>query len=269
MNKGYDYDYGDLLEAYGRLGVGPGKLIYVASDLTRLMRYAKPGREAVLDAHLTAFRELLGPGGTIFVPTATANLCNTTVVFDPAATPSQDMGVFSEYVRTRKCAVRSIHPFWSVAGIGPHAQEILGSVPRHAYGYGSVWQKFVDLDILGINIGKSPHFSISVIHYIETVIGVPYRYTKEFIHPVLRDGKVSREPFYLSVVYRDCDILRNKNVKIFENFKKFGSLNEVKIGRGHAWSFSHAEFFRVTTKLFLSDIYCWLDRPPTVRPYQK
>lgn len=269
ITKGYDYDFGNLLESYSKLGVGKGKLIYVASDLTKLMQYEKTERGAVLKAHLDAFRELLGPEGTLFVPTATTYLCNTDTVFDPATTPSKGMGVFSEYVRTREGAVRSFHPFWSVTGIGPRAHDILADVSRHAYGYGSLWQKFVESDVLGINVGKPPRLSIPVIHHIETVVGVPYRYTKEFIHPVLRDRKISREPFYLSVLYRECDIVRNKNVEIFSHFKKSGTLNEVEIGRGHAWSFSYTEFFRVTTQLFLRNPYCWLGRPPSIRPYQK
>ena len=268
MAPGYDYDFDDLIRAYSELGVSRGKVIYVGSDLTRLMRYAKPGREDTLVAHLAAFRELLGPEGTIFVPASSINLCNTDIVFDPDSTPSWNVGIFSEYVRTRENAVRSFHPFWSLAGIGPHAQEVLGSVSRHAYAHGSVWQKFVDMDGLNISIGIPPRFMVSAILHIQTIMGVPYRYTKEFIHPVMRQGKLCREPFYMSVVYRDCDIARNGNEKIIEHFDKLGTLNSTNIGRGRAWSFSHAEFFRITTELFNSDIYCWLDQPPTTRPYQ-
>lgn len=266
----YDYDYADLLEAYSELGVGPGKLVYVGSDLTRLMRYAEPGREPLLDAHLRAFRELLGPTGTLFVPTASLNLCNTDTVFDPAETPSSDMGVFAEHVRTRPGAVRSFHPFWSVAGIGPAAAEMLADVPRHAYGWGSVWQRFVQHDVLSVNIGKSPHFSISVIHHIEQVAGVPYRYTKEFIHPVLRDGGISSEPFYLFVLYRGMDAVRDRNRRIFDHFGRHGVMKEVSIGaRGKGWSFSHQEFFDVTTRLLQDDIFAWLEQPPTDKPYRR
>src|SRR5436190_22732677 len=95
----YDYDFDDLLAAYSALGVAQGKLIFVTSNLTRLMRYADPRREMVLDGHLRALRDLLGPSGTLFVPTASLNLCNTDIVFDPSNTPSCDMGVFSEHVR--------------------------------------------------------------------------------------------------------------------------------------------------------------------------
>lgn len=269
MIRKYNYDFNDLLTAYSKLGVGPGKLVYVGSDLTRLMQYAEPGRSATLSAHLNAIQDLIGPEGTVFVPTASTSLCNTNIVFDPAVTPSNDMGVFSEFVRTQKNAYRSFHPFWSVTGIGARAKELLSDVSRHAYGYGSIWQKFVDNDALSLNIGKHPQYSVSVIHHIETIIGVPYRYTKEFIQPVMRNGLLSYEPFYLSVIYRDCDALRDQNRKIFANFEKHGTLNKEPIGkRGFAWSFSYAEFFKVTTDLLLKDIYSWLEQPPNIRPYQ-
>ncbi len=264
----YDYDYDDLLHAYAALGVTKGSEVYVGSDLTRLMQYAIPGRDEVLEAHFRALTELLGPTGTLFVPTASLNLCNTDRPFDPYNTPSSGMGMFSEYVRRQPGAIRSFHPFWSLSGIGPAAKDVLNDVSRHAYGLGSVFHRFVERDVLGITIGISPQSSISVIHFIETVMGVPYRYTKEFIHPVFRDGTIVKEPFYLSVLYKDCDIVRGRNRKIFENFSAHGTLNTAPIGRGAAWSFSHREFFSITTKLFRQDIYAWLDHPPLRRPYQ-
>jgi aminoglycoside 3-N-acetyltransferase len=268
FTAGYDYSYDDLLSAYSQLGVSPGRMIYVGADLTRLMRYEEPGRESLLAAHLRALRELLGPSGTVFVPTASLNLCNTDIVFDVQTTESSNMGLFAEYVRKRPDAIRSFHPFWSVAGIGPAATDLLNEVPRHSYGWGSVFQRFVEHDVLGVNIGKSPHFSISVIHHIETVVGVPYRYTKEFIHPVRRGGEIKREPFYLSVLYRDSDIVRDQNRKIFDNHARHGALKEVELGRGKAWSFSHAAFFKTTADFLSRDVYGWLDHPPARRPYQ-
>jgi aminoglycoside 3-N-acetyltransferase len=42
--------------------------------------------------------------------------------FDPARTPSQGMGTFAEYLRTRPSAVRSRHPQASFAAVGPRAR---------------------------------------------------------------------------------------------------------------------------------------------------
>jgi aminoglycoside 3-N-acetyltransferase len=265
----FDYDRDDLLDAYSKLGLSSGRMVYVGSDLVKLLRYRVPGKDAMLAAHLDVMRELLGPRGTLFVPTASLNLCNTDIPFDPAVTPSSDMGIFSEYVRCQCDAIRSFHPFWSVTGIGPRAAELLNSVSRHAYGHGSIWQKFVELDVLALTIGTHPRFSVSVIHYIEAIVGVPYRYTKEFLHPVIRAKQKTVEPFYLSVLYRDCDIIRDKNRKIFGHFERVGNLRREPVGRrGYAWSFSQAEFFKVISRLMLEDIYCWLERPPVTTPYR-
>lgn len=264
-----DYTYQDLLTAYAALGVRRGGLVFVTSDLSRLMRYEEPGPAALLDAHLRAFRELLGDEGTLFVPTSSLDLCNTDIAFDPATTPSFQMGAFSEHVRTRAAAVRSFHPFWSVAGLGPAAKPMLEGISRHAYGWNSVFQRFVEADVLAVAIGKHPRFAVPVVHHVETVAGVPYRYNKEFNHPVRRDGQVVREPFYLSVLRLDCDIVRDGNRTIFAHFTATnGPMREAVIGRGRAWSYQHKAFFDVTARLLSDNPYAWLERPPNLRPWQ-
>ena len=237
--------------------------------MARLMRFEEPERQAVLEAHLRAFRQLLGPEGTLFVPTASLNLCNTEAVFDKTTTPSSDMGIFSEYVRMQPGAIRSLHPFWSVAGLGPAAPLVLEKISRHAYGWGSVFHRFVEADVLAINVGKPPAHAIPVVHHVETVIGVPYRYTKEFLHLVRCEGEVRREPFYLSVLYRDVEFARDRNRKIMARFEETGGLHRVTVGRGNAWSFSHRSFFESATALMRDDIYAWLESPPAERPFQR
>jgi hypothetical protein len=56
---------------------------------------------------------------------------------------------------------------------------------------------------------------------------------------------------------------------MMDYFAANGSLREAPIGRGRAWPFSHREFFDVVMRLFERDIYCWLEGPPTRRPYQR
>jgi aminoglycoside 3-N-acetyltransferase len=68
-------------------------------------------------------------------------------------------------------------------------------------------------------------------------MGVPYRYTKEFIHPVIRDGKVVEEPFYMHVWYRECDIQRDVIVKIFKRYLSEYTVKTEKVGRGEIYSF--------------------------------
>ena len=73
-----------------------------------------------------------------------------------------------------------------------------------------------------ISIGKHPRDTTSVIHHVEMLMGFPYRYIKEFIHPVLLEGKVVKEPFYMNVRYYECNAVRTLDRLIFPHFYKCG-----------------------------------------------
>lgn len=263
----FDYSFDDIVRTYSALGVETGITVFVTGDLGRFGRYEIADKHAIAPDHYRALRELLGPEGTLIVPTASTNLCSSDIPYDPATTPSHNMGVLPEYVRTLPGSLRSFHPFWSLVANGPAAQEIVGNVSRHAYGWGSVWQRMVDKNILCLHLGKHPRLTTTLVHHAETVSGVPYRYSKEFIHPVMREGKVCHEAFYLSVLYRECDIVRDKNKKIFSHFENEHVLKNEKLGRSSAYSFYARDFVTSTCELMVKDIYCWLEVEPKNKPY--
>jgi aminoglycoside 3-N-acetyltransferase len=269
MSQPFDYDRAALVRAYRDVGVTPGRVVYVTGNLGRLRRYENNDKTAIIAAHYEVLRELLGNEGTLIVPTPTLALCNTDVLFDPATTASQGVGPLAEYVRMCPDAIRSFHPFWSHAGIGSRAGELLSNVSRHAYGMGSAWSRMVAADCLGIHIGTHPRFSVSVVHHLEMVTGVPYRYTKEFVHPVLRDGKVSREPFYLSVIYNGLAIERDRNRRIMSHYQERRPLAYQPLGATGIWALPFRAFFEITCDLMSANPYVWLTEPPVNRPYQE
>ncbi|MDP6785649.1 MAG: AAC(3) family N-acetyltransferase [Rhodospirillales bacterium] len=263
------YTYAELLEAYEALGVSTGRTVYVTSDLTRLRQFEDKGKKAVLEAHHRALRFLIGDTGTIVVPTGTINLCNTDTVFDVDQTPSYQVGVFSEYLRQMPDARRSFHPFVSYAAIGPNAERIVNNVSRHAFGPETPEARMVDLDTLSVSVGLYPRYSCSTLHQVEQVMTVPYRYVKEYIHPVVRDGKVVHEPFYQYVWYRDADIERNYGKWIFPRFAEDHDVRRIEVGRGRIYSYSMREFVSAASRMMLEDPYIWCETPPTVRPWQE
>ncbi len=260
---------GRLVDRYRALGVERGRVVYVAADFGPMRESARDDRAALLGDHLAALRELVGPDGTIVVPTASTNLCNTTTVFDPDTTPSHQMGAFAEFVRLQPDARRSFHPFWSVSALGGGAGALVDDVSRHAFGVGSVWSRLVEAGALALHVGVHPRLSISVIHHIELVTGVPYRYTKEFMHPVKRGDKVSVEPFYHFVCYLDADIRRDGNRRIYDHYAATGGVRTAAEARGTIWSFPLRDFYDATRALLARDLYAWVEREPAVRPYQR
>jgi aminoglycoside 3-N-acetyltransferase len=210
---------------------------------------------------------LLGEKGTLVVPTHSFSLCNTDVPFSVSETPSET-GPFTEFVRTQNGAVRQYHAFSSRVAVGYNAQQICGDCSLHAYGFETPFQRMTDADGLFVSMGMPASSSVSLVHQAEFLMGVPYRYTKEFVHPVIYNGTVVPAIFYLYVTYRDVDIKRDNNRRIFGHFSERYKLHEGRLGLTSIQSFSMREFMNSTTRLMRSDIYSWLSRQPKRRPYR-
>jgi aminoglycoside 3-N-acetyltransferase len=132
-------DFSGLAADLRKLGVRPGRHLLVHSSLSSLGP-VEGGPQAVLDA----LCEVVGQA-TIVVPAfttrnsvssaafreATKRLSRASLDryqasmpgFDPATTPSEEMGRLAEYVRTTPEAVRSGHPQTSFAALGAWAAE--------------------------------------------------------------------------------------------------------------------------------------------------
>jgi aminoglycoside 3-N-acetyltransferase len=122
------------------LGIRHGQDLLVHSSL-RHIGPVTGGAETVL----AALRAAAGPAATIVVPTHTTGNSGSSIAFhtvtgglsragldryragmpgfDPATTPSSDMGAFAEYIRTLPGSMRSGHPQTSFAAIGAGAYD--------------------------------------------------------------------------------------------------------------------------------------------------
>jgi aminoglycoside 3-N-acetyltransferase len=121
------------------LGLRPGQDLLIHCSLRRIGPVE--GGAATL---LGALLDVAGPQATLVVPAQTALNSLTSrdfhaavagfdederaryvagmPGFDPARTPSQGMGAFAEFLRTRPSAMRSRHPQASFAALGPRAR---------------------------------------------------------------------------------------------------------------------------------------------------
>jgi aminoglycoside 3-N-acetyltransferase len=263
------YSYAEIEVAYRAAGVHPGATVMLTADLGRLLdRFETPGKDAVCEAHVRALRGILGPEGTLVVCTASTNLCNSDEVFDIETTPSFNMGVMSEHIRKLAGANRSFHPTGSYAAIGRFAPRVVENVSRHVYGPKTPEARLIELDALCVSIGLHPRFTCTTVHHVEHVMGVPYRYTKEFVHRVRRGQSVVTEEFYRNVWYRDMDLKRDINEKIFADLERSRPLKIAPLGRGRIYSYPICDFYENTVNLFAQDPYVWCAEPPKSRPYR-
>lgn len=258
----------DLNKLFEKLNYS--KNIFITCDLNKFGKFNLKKKDKVESLYLS-LKSNVSKDSTIFVPTPTLNLCNTNIPFDLHNTKSHNASALAEYIRTKKDSIRSMHPFWSVSGIGENA-KILKNISKHAYGMGSIWGKFLDIDTTQINFCKHPSKAVTLIHHIETIVGVPYRYTKEFNHPILLNNKIKLENYYLSVIYKNSDILKKikLNEHFFDELEKKDKLKYFKSDLGfEVWSFRMRDFYNIALNFFNQNIYTYLEFEPNQKPFRK
>jgi aminoglycoside 3-N-acetyltransferase len=172
------------------LGMAESGVLLVHSSLSSL-GWVCGGAVAVVGALL----EVLGPEGTLVVPTHTtgnsdpATWTNPPIpqswwtavrqhmpAFDPLLTPSTGMGSVAELVRTWPGAVRSGHPQVSFAAVGPRAEQITaGQALESGMGEDSPLGRLYDLDARILLLGTG-HASNSSLHLAEYRLPAPRRH---------------------------------------------------------------------------------------------
>lgn len=263
-----NYNKKDIEEAYIRLGIKEGMTIALKTDLRLLGPYYSKKKEQVLSDHFEILSNIINlKKGTIVISTATTSLCNTDKPFDIEKTPSE-MGSLTEFIRNTKYSRRSLHPFNSYAAIGKHSKFICNYFNRHSVGPNTPEEKLIELNAKYLSVGVHPKDSSTLIHHIEKTVGVPYRYIKEFTHPIVVKNKIIYEKFYLNVRHRESKITMNLDKEIFPYFKKKGyKIHQTKLGRGKIYLFSAKEFYDSSVELLQKNLYACLDGIPKIKPY--
>ncbi len=98
--------------------------------------------------------------------------------------------------------------------------------------------------------------------------GVPYRYVKEFRHPIITANEVNYKNFYLHLCYLESKVTKDSK-KIWEMFECSCEVLSIGIGRGKVHSYLLKDFYEYTSTVFRDDPYIALDREPIDKPYNK
>lgn len=127
-----------LVEQFAACGLAAGQTVLVHSSMSKL-GWIAGGAQAVISALL----RVLGDSGTLMTPSMTTQNTNPVnwreppvpeswwpvirehmPAFDPARTPTREMGVIPELFRTWPGVLRSGHPIGSFAALGPNADYL-------------------------------------------------------------------------------------------------------------------------------------------------
>ena len=200
--------------------------------------------------YLEVVTQIIGDQGTIVVPTFTFDFARTKR-FDPLVTPSSGMGILSEYVRQQPGAKRTLHPMQSIAAIGKDASGIGSMDTKGAFDDGSAFdfiqKKNYKVLLLGADIQ-----AVSLVHFCEQRVNVPYRYWKDFPGMIKARGQWVEKVYRMFV--RDYAIDPHLTLKPVEALMKDQKiLKQLKLNYGLITVFSSQDFIRCVNNMLMKD----------------
>jgi len=248
------------------LGIERGDIVHVQSDLRRIGPIdGDLTRAGICEFYLDAFRQALGPEGTLTTLTSFEDYGRWGEPFDRESSPSRS-GLLSEYILTSPNAVRSMHPIVSVTAIGPLAEEICSGPHYEGFGYVSPWGELHrrNAKILTLGMGATAG-GTTFFHYADNLYGMPFLYTKLFRAPVYSSGQEVPGPFTMAVRYLDFDIAYTP-VPIKTRMIELGEAVEAPVGRSMSWCAPAGVIFERMMQMFNENRWVRLQCPPNFRP---
>lgn len=233
-----------VTEALSRSGVKHGDSVLLHSSLRNLGKVDKSDVPVLCEALLNGLLDLLGSDGTLLVPAYFYEYARYGVPFDVTRSPvSKRLGTFSAYIAAHPQSIRSKNPTTSMAAIGAKAEYICARSTATGYGHGSPWALLTEVG--GTIAGIGTHFNtMTYIHYIEQIFGVPHMYHKYFTTPIYDDGTPLNMPVINYVRYLKYGI--KAEMLKFEN-----ELQEKKCVRFETFDDSHV--YSAPCKLLLEE----------------
>jgi aminopeptidase-like protein/aminoglycoside N3'-acetyltransferase len=249
------YSSEDIVNALRKLGIIRGDMVYFSAGFGFLGKAeGVKDSEQLNQLFFDSIREVLGPKGTILVPTFSytigRSLASQPAVFNPLVDKSE-AGPFTEFFRQQPGVNRSLDPMVSVSGIGPKFKELIRDLPPTSYGADSIFDRLTKANVKICNIGLGTNW-IPFIHHADWLSKVSYRYDKLFFGEVCDGNKHYKQAWVYAVpISRSSSMLHGHRLgKLAEDA---GIWQWVSLGRGRVYSASYKRLFDLTLEELRKD----------------
>lgn len=175
-----------------------------------------------------AIEHHLGSQGTLIVPTFSYSFTKDEP-FDVLRTPS-DVGLLTEFFRSRPGVRRSMEPIFSVAASGARAAEIEALETTDCFGDDSVFAWLVHHGAKVVCVGCGLD-RMTFFHFAEQAFPVTYRYKKQFSGSVVDAAGTTRERT-ISYFVRDLSVRSALDLTQFKlDALRIGLISVAAFGR--------------------------------------
>lgn len=156
-----------------------GDILYVISDVLELAKVCREnGEKFNAKQFLQSLMQKVGKEGTILLPVFNWDFCRG-IPFDYANTPGKT-GALGNVALKDKDFTRTKHPIYSFAVWGKEKKELCSIASTDSFGQGTVFDYLYQKKAKAFVIDLHALEALTMVHYVEQMVGVPYRYFKEF-----------------------------------------------------------------------------------------
>lgn len=199
-----------------------GDIVYIVSDILKLSVVCRENGERMdLNRFIDSIQQKVGPEGTVLIPTFNWDFCKGET-YDIRKTVSRT-GALGNAALKRTDFQRTRHPLYSFMVWGKAKEELANADGKDAFGEDSVFGYLYRNKAKALVIGLPTLSGLTFIHYIEQMVGVPYRYSKDFTAGYIDENGVETVKTY-SMYVRDLDM----DPKHINGFEPLGKILEEK-----------------------------------------
>ncbi len=259
------YSEKKLNVALKKVGVKKGSTVLIHSALHVLGKMKNSTYGEIPKKIYYCIKKHLGQRGTIIVPAFYYNYARKRKPFDLyKSSPSSSLGIFSKYIFDNQNFIRSKNPITSLAAVGYLAKKICQQSNSRPYGKNSAWDKLTNFNSTILFLGTPLRRSLTYIHFIEFLAGVPHMYVKKINIPIKKNGTIIEKNALIYVRYLDFNIA--VNLKKFENdLKKNRLLKSIRLGSGYIYSIKCKDVLNFGLKKIIRNSSYFLDQPPSFK----
>jgi aminoglycoside 3-N-acetyltransferase len=175
MNNKYNSD--EFKDTLIDIGLAKDDNIFIHTSLKTIGKYEDLKQPDLLNMIKKAIFDIIGENGFIAVPTFNFNFAKGDE-FDVDNTPSEGMGVFSEFIRKHEDSKRTSHPMHSISILGKNSDHIASLEGNTEFSEGSAFDHLLKMKCKILFLGDS--FTETFFHIAEEKAKVPYRFWKTF-----------------------------------------------------------------------------------------
>lgn len=180
MEVKFKLEYISYLDIMDKINsIQKGDIVYIISDLLELAKLAREnGEKFDGQRFLHTITEKVGQEGTVLVPTFNWGFCKGET-FDYSLTPGKT-GALGNAALKSKGFIRTKHPIYSFAVWGKYQKKLCAIEIEDCFGVGTIFDFLYKTKAKAFVIGLNALEGLTMVHYVEQLTGVSYRYFKEF-----------------------------------------------------------------------------------------